>query len=211
MAQRRPLALLAAIAITGLTQPAIGETCLEHFSCRLYGECRLPCFDDDAATREASTSLPAATNVVETQPSAVAPALRPTIVVHKPRPRHPTMVRVVASQAIRTLDDLAGKPVSFGLDGTRFQALGRRAFVAAGIKVQEVPLDLDNALDGVSTGDIAAVVVIGGGDARKIARLRTTDVHLLLMPAPDDKRNIAASPRAAVAETASRPILASAR
>ena len=92
-------------------------------------------------------------------------------------------LRIVAAKDVTSLAQLAGRPVSFGPNGDLAQAAGRRAFAALGIKVVETPLDLDNALDGAASGDIAAFVVFDSRDAAKLHSLRATDLHLLSIPA----------------------------
>ena len=97
---------------------------------------------------------------------------------------------VVAGPGVHSLEDLKDKVVSFGADKSPAQAAARSAFARLGVGVTETPLQLDNALDGIATGDVAAVVVLAPQPDARLARLRTTSgLHLVSWPdgvaAPD--------------------------
>ena len=99
-------------------------------------------------------------------------------------------LHIVATPAIRSLEDLKDKVVSFGPDKGSAQAAARKAFAALGVSVKETPLELDNALDGMATGDVAAAVVLAPQPDARLARLKTTSgLHLVSWPegvaAPD--------------------------
>lgn len=91
-------------------------------------------------------------------------------------------LHVLAGPAIASLADLRDKPVSFGPADGDTVAIARRAFAAAGVSVKETPLDVSNALDGLATGDIAAVVVLAPQPSPRLAKLRAPDLHLLDWP-----------------------------
>ena len=91
-------------------------------------------------------------------------------------------LHVVAGGAIRSLVDLKGKVVSFGADKSVSQAAGRKAFQALAINVREAPLDVDNALDGLSTGDIDAVVILAPQPVQRLKTLAGTGLHLVAWP-----------------------------
>lgn len=99
-------------------------------------------------------------------------------------------LHIVAGAGIRSVADLKDKVVSFGPDKSPAQVAARRAFAALGVSVKETPLDLDNALDGVATGDVDAAVVLAPQPDPRLARLKTTSgLHLVAWPegvaAPD--------------------------
>ncbi len=92
-------------------------------------------------------------------------------------------LHIVAGAGVLSPMDLNGKVVSFGPDKGPAQAAARKAFAALGVSVKETPLDLDNALDGIATGDIAAAVVLAPQPDARLARLKTTSgLHLVSWP-----------------------------
>ena len=76
------------------------------------------------------------------------------------RPLFGEQMQVLAGADIRSIKDLEGRVVSFGPDNSTSQAVARKAFEALHVPVNETPLDTSNALDGLSSGDIAAVVLL---------------------------------------------------
>ncbi len=94
----------------------------------------------------------------------------------------PEAMHVLAGDRIRSLDDLKGKTVSFGADGSAGQTVARKAFAAAGVVVAETPLDIDNALDGLATGDIEAVVVVAPQPDARLTKLHAPGLHLVAWP-----------------------------
>ena len=73
--------------------------------------------------------------------------------------------------------------MSFGPDKSSGQAAARKAFAKLGIGVTETPLEVDNALDGIATGDVAAVVVLAPQPDAHLAHLKTTSgLHLVSWP-----------------------------
>ena len=91
-------------------------------------------------------------------------------------------MHVLAGDKVHSLDDLKGKNVSFGADGSAGQTVARKAFEAAGVKVAETPLDIDNALDGLATGDIDAVVVVAPQPDARLGKLHAPNLHLVAWP-----------------------------
>ena len=187
MSAFRHLVAFGVLAIIGVASPAKSESCLQRFSCQLYGSCQLPCLGEvtdrpaeatsGSAVTEASAARSPGTKVRRRE------AHRKTIkIAQKPKAPPAELVRVVAGKSIQSIEDLRGKPVSFGLKGDPSEVVASQAFAGVGIKVQETPLDLENALDGVSTGDVAAVVLIGDKDVRRLDRLGATDLHLVSIP-----------------------------
>ncbi|MBE7220689.1 MAG: hypothetical protein INR64_19650 [Caulobacteraceae bacterium] len=91
-------------------------------------------------------------------------------------------LHIVAGPKIATLADLRGKVVSLGAEHSASQAAARKALDAQGIKVAETPLDPDNALDGLSTGDLDAVVLLAPQPDARLAKLKGTSLHLVAWP-----------------------------
>lgn len=103
-------------------------------------------------------------------------------------------LHILAGPGVKSVADLNGKVVSFGPDKSPGQLAARRAFEAAGVKVQETPLDIDNALDGLATGDVAAVVLLAPQPFERLAHVSTPGVHLVAWPdgvAPPDGASVA--------------------
>ncbi len=91
-------------------------------------------------------------------------------------------LHIVAGSAVARVEDLRGRTVSFGPEGGRSQEAARKAFRALGIAVTEAPLELENALDGVATGDVAAVVVLTASPMPRLRALSQSGLHLLSWP-----------------------------
>ncbi len=91
-------------------------------------------------------------------------ALVPSPLAHGPDvvvPRYSVeYVHVVADASVRSIDDLKGRPVSLGLNGSTGQIMARQVFHSLGIEVKETPLDFANAADALYQGSIAAFVVL---------------------------------------------------
>ena len=104
------------------------------------------------------------------------------------RPGHPSVrlfrerLVILASGKIKNIRDLSGHNVSFGLEGSSTQQAARALFQSLGIAPHETPLDLSNALDGVSTGDLDAVVVLAPPEFQGLAGLKQSGFHLLSLP-----------------------------
>ncbi len=91
-------------------------------------------------------------------------------------------LHVVAGGEVHALADLKGKVVSFGAEGSPSQAAARKAFQSLAIDVRETPLEVDNALDGLSTGDINAVVILAPEPIRSLTTMATPGLHLVAWP-----------------------------
>ena len=171
--------------------------CLENFSCQLHGACQLPCLGAPdtppqpapalapaapiADTRDAKASLPGPS---QTRPRKPIVARTPAIAKVKQADLH-----ILATRDIGTVAQLSGRIVSFGPPGSLGEVNARRAFAALGIKVDETPLDFANAVDGLSTGDVAAVVTIEPQGSSRLKHLPGAAIHLLAVPsasAPPD-------------------------
>ena len=91
-------------------------------------------------------------------------------------------LHIIATPGIASIADLRGRVVSFGTEGSPGQEAARKAFQALGVGIKETPLDLDNALDGAATGDIAAVVVLAPQPFDRLKALTPSGLHLLSWP-----------------------------
>ncbi len=91
-------------------------------------------------------------------------------------------LHIVAGEKIHTVADLAGKVVGFAGNGGPGENAARQAFASLNIKVTETPLDLANALDGLSTGDIDAVVVLAPQPVAQLEAVKAPGLHLLAWP-----------------------------
>lgn len=91
-------------------------------------------------------------------------------------------LHIVATSKITRVEDLRDHVVSFGANGSAGQDAARKAFQALGVSVRETPLDLDNALDGASTGDIDAVVVLAPQPFARLKSMARSGLHLLSWP-----------------------------
>ena len=112
----------------------------------------------------------------------VAPAIDGAAASQKAR-LFTEQLHIIAGPGVHSLDDLKDKVVSFGPDKRPAQAAAREAFAALGVSVRETPLDLDNALDGMATGDVAAAVVLAPQPDARLARLKTScGYHLVSWP-----------------------------
>ena len=105
---------------------------------------------------------------------------------------------ILAGRQVHSVKDLKDQIVSFGPEGSASQATAREAFAALKIAVRETPLDLENALDGLSSGDVAAVVVLAPEPIKQIEDLPGQGLHLVTWPsdiAPPPGMNITAMDR----------------
>ena len=91
-------------------------------------------------------------------------------------------LHIVAGAKVNTVADLADKVVAFAGAGNAQGDAARQAFATLNIKVKDTPLDLANALDGLSTGDIEAVVILAPQPVAQLAVLTTPGLHLVSWP-----------------------------
>lgn len=120
----------------------------------------------------------------ETADFAVKTALQPAVSPTKFRDAKlfTEQLHIIAGAKIERVEDLRDHVVSFGAEGSAGQDAGRKAFQALGVNVKETPLDLDNALDGASTGDIDAVVVLAPQPFERLKKMPQSGLHLLSWP-----------------------------
>lgn len=91
-------------------------------------------------------------------------------------------LHIVAGGTVKSVADLNGKVVSFGPDKSPGQLAARKAFEALNVKVNETPLDVDNALDGLSSGDVDAVVMLAPQPIDRLKTVQAEGVHLVAWP-----------------------------
>jgi hypothetical protein len=90
---------------------------------------------------------------------------------------------LLARPDITALADLAGKNVNLGEEGSASAVLGREVLNSFGVKVNEVNLGLDAALEGMRKGQISATLVVSGKPVNFLAaNLRADGVHFLPIP-----------------------------
>lgn len=95
----------------------------------------------------------------------------------------PQEFHLLARPEIRSLNDLAGKTVNLGEEGSAGDVLGREVLNSLGVKISEMNLGLDAALDGMRTGQIAATLLVSGKPVDFLARnAQLGGIHLLPIP-----------------------------
>ena len=91
---------------------------------------------------------------------------------------------LLARAEIKTPTDLAGKAVNLGEEGSAGAILGREVFNRLGVKINEVNLGLDAALDGMRSGRVFATLLVSGKPVNFLARYAQPDgIHFLPVPA----------------------------
>jgi hypothetical protein len=91
-------------------------------------------------------------------------------------------MHIVAGDKIYSVSDLSGKVVSFGIGASGGGSAARKAFAALGVDVKETPLDVANALDGLATGDVDAVVILAPQPVAQLAGIKSQGLHLVAWP-----------------------------
>jgi hypothetical protein len=90
---------------------------------------------------------------------------------------------VIARPQIRTLTDLAGKPVNLGEADGAAAVLGREVLNRLGIRITEVNVDLTAAIDSMRGGQLSASVLISGKPVKWLGTLPSAEgFHLLAIP-----------------------------
>lgn len=94
---------------------------------------------------------------------------------------------LLARPEIKSLADLDGKTVNLGEQGSAGAVLGREVLNSFGIKVDEVNLGLEAALDGMQKGQISATLMVSGKPVDFLARApqaqgQAQGVHFLPIP-----------------------------
>ena len=87
---------------------------------------------------------------------------------------------LLARSDIASLTDLAGKTVNLGEEGSAGAVLGREMLNSLDVKISEVNLGLDAALDEMRKGQISATLVVSGKPVKLLTRYAPADgIHLL--------------------------------
>ncbi len=90
---------------------------------------------------------------------------------------------LLADKSIRTIEDLAGKTVNFGVEGSGTHMTASMVFDTLKIDVDPVSFDQGLALEKVKRGEIAALVYVAGKPTALFKDISTGDnVHLLEVP-----------------------------
>jgi hypothetical protein len=90
---------------------------------------------------------------------------------------------LLARPEITNLADLAGKTVNLGEEGSPGAVLGREVLNGMDVKISEMNLPLDAALDGMRKGQIFATLLVSGKPIDVLARRAQTDgIHFLPIP-----------------------------
>ena len=90
---------------------------------------------------------------------------------------------LLARPEIRSLADLEGKTVNLGEEGSAAAVLGREVLNRLEVKISELNLGLDAALDGMRKGQIFASLLVSGKPVNALARYAQMDgIHLLPIP-----------------------------
>ena len=90
---------------------------------------------------------------------------------------------LLARSEIRSLSDLEGKRVNLGEEGSTAAVLGREVLNRLEVKVSEVNLGLDVALDGMGKGEIFASLLVSGKPVNVLTRYGQAEgIHLLPIP-----------------------------
>ena len=87
---------------------------------------------------------------------------------------------LLARSDIASLTDLAGKTVNLGEEGSAGAVLGREMLNSLDVKISEVNLGLDAALDEMRKGQISATLVVSGKPVKLLTLYTPTDgIHFL--------------------------------
>lgn len=94
-----------------------------------------------------------------------------------------TEVHILAGPDIKTIQDLAGKKVSFGPAGNSAALTGPIIFQRLGIPIEQLLLDHTTGLDKVRKGEIAAVVRVVGKPVDYFTKIpANTGLHFVPIP-----------------------------
>lgn len=92
-------------------------------------------------------------------------------------------MHILVRDEVSSIDDLKGRAVNFGAEGSGTEITGRLVFEALGIEVKQVHLSDEEALQKLKSGEIAATLVVTGKPAPVLANLRDeSGLKLLSVP-----------------------------
>jgi uncharacterized protein len=90
---------------------------------------------------------------------------------------------LLARPEIRSLNDLSGKTVSLGEDGSPGAVLGREVLNRLGVRITEVNLRLGDAMDRMRKGQIAASLLVSGKPITLLTNYALKEgIHFLAIP-----------------------------
>lgn len=96
---------------------------------------------------------------------------------------HASELHLIASKDIKSLQDLAGKTVSFDAKGRGSFITAQNVFNAFNIKVKPVRFERDLSIQKIINGEISAAFVVTGRPASSMRKIRETDkLHFLPIP-----------------------------
>jgi TRAP-type uncharacterized transport system substrate-binding protein len=92
-------------------------------------------------------------------------------------------VHILAREDIRTIEDLRGKKVNLGPEGSASSLTGTIIFQRLGIEIQQTNVDGAVALQALKSGELSALVRVVGKPVDFLARIPpNSGVHLLSIP-----------------------------
>jgi TRAP transporter TAXI family solute receptor len=92
-------------------------------------------------------------------------------------------MHILVRDEVNSIDDLKGRAVNFGAEGSGTEITGRLVFEALGIEVKQVHLSDEEALQKLKSGEIAATLVVTGKPAPVLANFRdASGLKLLAVP-----------------------------
>lgn len=130
-----------------------------------------------------AAELKAAESPVVAAPPKSKPRVKAARRAKAAAPKQKDEFRIYANPDVKSLADLRGQPVSLGLNGSRSQSLARKTLAEAGVTIQELPLDTDNAFDAMNLGVIGAMAVSGESAYAMMDRIPARfGVHRIQIP-----------------------------
>jgi len=95
-------------------------------------------------------------------------------------------VHILAKSDIRSIEDLRGKKVNFGPQGSGSSLTGTIVFQRLGVQVEQVSIDQQSALQKLRSGEVAALVRVVGKPVDFLTRI-PKDAGLHIVPIPFTK------------------------
>jgi len=89
-------------------------------------------------------------------------------------------VHLITRSDITSIEQLRGKKVNFNVTGSGSQLTAQDLFTLLGIKVEEVNIRQQDALEKMKTGEIAGTVALAGKPAPPLVKLRAKDGFRML-------------------------------
>ncbi len=94
---------------------------------------------------------------------------------------------LLANSSITGIEDLAGKQVNFGVEGSGTYMTASLVFDKLGVEAEPVSYDQSLALEKVKSGEIAALVYVAGKPTQLFKEVAASDnLHLLEIPLNDE-------------------------